>query len=49
MDKNNELRVNAQSDTFNGELKELKIVAKEQHVLFVQDVKTVREGFNRKL
>lgn len=49
MDKNNELRVMAQSETLNGKLVELKAVAKERHVLFVQDLKTVREDVNRKL
>ncbi|CAI9263344.1 unnamed protein product [Lactuca saligna] len=39
MNKCNKLRVKAQSDSFNGELKELKAVAKERHALFVQDVK----------
>ncbi|CAI9300263.1 unnamed protein product [Lactuca saligna] len=49
IDKNNELRVKAQSDTFNSEIKEVILVAKEQHVLFVKDVQTVREDVNRKL
>lgn len=37
----NEMRVNSQKSTFEGDLKELKLVAKERHVLFVQDVKKV--------
>ena len=49
MDKNNELGVNSKSSTFNEELRDLKRVAKERHVLFVQDVKTVCEDVNRKL
>lgn len=49
VDKNNELRVKAQSVTFNGGLKELKAVAREHHVLFIQDVKTIREDVNRKI
>ncbi|CAI9297485.1 unnamed protein product [Lactuca saligna] len=48
-DHSNEMRVNAQKSTFEGDLKELKLVAKERHVLFVQDVKKVRENVNYKL
>lgn len=35
--------------SFNHELKELKAVAKERHLLFVQDVKKVREDVNLKI
>ncbi|CAI9287135.1 unnamed protein product [Lactuca saligna] len=48
-DKNNELRVKSQSSTFNEELKDLKHVSKQRHVLFVQDVKKVREDVNLKI
>ena len=48
-DKTNDLRVKAQSETFNGALEELQTVSKKRHVLFVQDVKTVQEDVNRKL
>ncbi|CAI9285485.1 unnamed protein product [Lactuca saligna] len=48
-DHSNEMRVNAQKSTFEGDLKELKLVAKERHVLFIQDVKKVREDVNYKL
>ncbi|CAI9283082.1 unnamed protein product [Lactuca saligna] len=48
-DMNNELRVKAQSETFNGELKDLKEVSRKRHVLFVQDVKNVLEDVNRKI
>lgn len=49
IDKNNELKVKAQSETFNGELKELKTLMKERHVLFIQAVKTIWEDVNRKV
>ena len=49
MDKCNELRVKAQADNFKGALHELKAVAKERHVLFVKDVKTVHEDVNHKV
>lgn len=42
VDKNNELRVKFKTSSFSSELKELRIVAKERHVLFVKVVKTVR-------
>ncbi|CAI9281411.1 unnamed protein product [Lactuca saligna] len=45
-DHSNEMRVNAQKSTFEGDMKELKLVTKERHVLFVQDVKKVREDVN---
>ncbi|CAI9271057.1 unnamed protein product [Lactuca saligna] len=48
-DHSNEMRVNAQKSTFEGDLKELKLVAKERHVLYVQDVKKVRKDVNYKL
>ncbi|KAL7607148.1 hypothetical protein Lser_V15G19426 [Lactuca serriola] len=48
-DKNNELRIQAQGSNFSLEVKDLKAVAKERHVLFVQDVKKVREDVNYKL
>ena len=34
-DKTNDLRVKAQSETFNGALEELQTVSKKRHVLFV--------------
>ncbi|CAI9261764.1 unnamed protein product [Lactuca saligna] len=49
LDKHDELHIKAQSDTFNNEITELRMVAKERHVLFVKDVKTIREDVNRKL
>ena len=49
MVRNNEIRVKAQSSTFNSNLLDLKVVAKERHVLFIQDVKKVREDVNFKL
>lgn len=49
LDKNNELRVKAQAKSFDGELRKLKDVVEERHVLFVKDVKTVREDVNRNL
>ncbi|KAL7617007.1 hypothetical protein Lser_V15G03290 [Lactuca serriola] len=48
-DKNNELRIQAQGKSFDGVIKDLKIVTKERHVLFVQDVKEVREDVNFKI
>ncbi|CAI9279239.1 unnamed protein product [Lactuca saligna] len=47
--KNNELRVKAQSENLNGDLRALKDVVKERYVLYVQDVKTIREDVNLKL
>ena len=41
-DKNNELRIKAQGSNFSSVVQDLKTVAKERHVLFVQDVKKVR-------
>lgn len=49
IDKNNELPVKTQSYSFNHELKELKSVAKERYVLFVKDVKSVRENVTFKI
>lgn len=46
MDKCNELQEKARSDSFNGDLKVLKAVAQECHVLFVQEVKTVCANVN---
>lgn len=37
-ERNNEKCVKAQSSSFNHELKELKAVAKEKHILYVQAV-----------
>ncbi|CAI9281121.1 unnamed protein product [Lactuca saligna] len=45
----NELRIKSQSSTFNGEVQEFRRLAKERHVMFVQDVKKVREDVNFKL
>ena len=49
MDKSNELRIKAQSRSFNGALTDLKAIARERHVLFIQDVKKVREDVNPKI
>ena len=49
IDKNNELRVKAQAGLFGSEIKELRNVAKEHHVLFVQDVMKVCEDVNQKI
>ena len=48
-DVSNENRINSQRSDFVRELKDLKMVTKERHVLFVQDVKKVREDVNLKL
>ncbi|CAI9263591.1 unnamed protein product [Lactuca saligna] len=48
-DQNNELRVNSQKSTFEGDLKALKMATKERHVLFIQDVKKVHEDVNFKI
>lgn len=45
-DKTNELRVKSQSLNFLGEVKDFIRLTKEWHVLFVQDVKKVREDVN---
>ena len=47
--KNNELHIQAQGKSFDEAVKELKNVTKERHVLFVQDVKKVREDVNFKI
>ncbi|CAI9294195.1 unnamed protein product [Lactuca saligna] len=49
VDKNNELRVKFQTSSLNNELKELRTVSKEIHVLFVPDVKTTCENVNLKI
>lgn len=36
LDKNNELRVKAQADSFNSEIKELRMVAKQRNVLLLK-------------
>ncbi|CAH1428483.1 unnamed protein product [Lactuca virosa] len=48
-DQNNELRVNSLTSMFRGEVNEFKHLVKERHVLFVQDVKKVREDVNLQL
>ena len=48
-DKNNELRVQAQGHNFTSAVQDLKAATKERHVLFVQDVKKVREDVNFKI
>ncbi|CAH1445043.1 unnamed protein product [Lactuca virosa] len=42
-DQNNELRVKNQRSDFMGEVKNLKSITKERNILFVQEVKKVRE------
>lgn len=42
-DHSNELRLTSQRKDLLGEVKDLKSVTKERHVLFVQEVKKVRE------
>ncbi|CAI9262773.1 unnamed protein product [Lactuca saligna] len=46
MDKNNELKVKFQSNSFDVAFRDLKATAKSRHVLYVQDVKAVRENVN---
>ncbi|CAI9265949.1 unnamed protein product [Lactuca saligna] len=48
-DQYNELRVNSQNSTFEGDLKALQMAKKERHVLFIQDVKKVCEDVNLKI
>ncbi|CAI9267879.1 unnamed protein product [Lactuca saligna] len=48
-DQTNELRLKNQRSDFLGEVKDLRSVAKERHVLFVQEVKKVREDVNLKI
>ncbi|CAI9277340.1 unnamed protein product [Lactuca saligna] len=46
VDQSNDLRMTSQRQDFLHEVKELKLVTKERHVLFVQEVKKVREDVN---
>lgn len=48
-DQTNELRIKNQRSDFLGEVKDLRTVTKERHVLFVQEVKKVREDMNFKI
>ncbi|XP_023735583.2 uncharacterized protein LOC111883500 [Lactuca sativa] len=48
-DKNNELRIKAQGSNFTSVVQDLKAATKECHILFVQDVKKVREDVNFKI
>ena len=48
-DQNNELQLKDQGRNIDGALQELKNVTKERDVLFVQDVKKVREDVNLKV
>ncbi|KAL7601073.1 hypothetical protein Lser_V15G24877 [Lactuca serriola] len=48
-DKNNELRVKAPGNNFTSAVQDLKAATKERHILFVQDVKKVREDVNFKI
>ena len=41
MNKSNELQVKFQFDLFNHQVKDLRAIAKECHILFVQAVKRV--------
>ncbi|CAI9280538.1 unnamed protein product [Lactuca saligna] len=43
MEESADLRIKSQLETFNGAIRDLKETAKSHHILFVQDVKTVRE------
>ncbi|KAL7587313.1 hypothetical protein Lser_V15G40383 [Lactuca serriola] len=47
--KNNELRLKAQGSNFTSAVQDLKAATKEHHILFVQDVKKVREDVNFKI
>lgn len=49
VDRNNEKRMKNQLSMFASDLKDLKDVAKERHILFIQDVKKVREDVNIKI
>lgn len=49
MDKNNELWVIFQFEMFNSEVKDLRTVSKERHLLFVQAIKKVQEDVNLKI
>ncbi|CAI9261474.1 unnamed protein product [Lactuca saligna] len=44
-----DLRLKNQRSNFLGEVKDLRSVAKERHVLFVQDIKKVRDDVNLKI
>ncbi|CAI9280990.1 unnamed protein product [Lactuca saligna] len=46
IDQSNDLRMTSQHQDFLHEVKDLKLVTKERHVLFVQEVKKVREDVN---
>lgn len=48
-DHSNELRISTQRKDFMGEVKDLRAVTKERHVLFVQEVKKVREDVNMQI
>ncbi|CAH1436028.1 unnamed protein product [Lactuca virosa] len=48
-DQNNELRVKNQRSDFMGEAKNLKSITKERNILFVQEVKKVREDVNKQI
>ncbi|CAI9302926.1 unnamed protein product [Lactuca saligna] len=48
-DKNNELRLESQGSNFTSAVQDLKAATKERHILFVQDVKKVREDVNFKI
>lgn len=49
MVQNNECRVKFQFETFNHEVKDVRVVAKERHLLFVQAAKKVQEDVNLKV
>ncbi|KAL7609165.1 hypothetical protein Lser_V15G10960 [Lactuca serriola] len=49
LDKNNELRLKSQGSNFTSAVQDLKAATKERHILFVQDVKKVREDVNFKI
>ncbi|CAI9282602.1 unnamed protein product [Lactuca saligna] len=49
MDKCNKLRIKALPESFNGALTDLKAIAREGHVLVVQNVKKVREDVIQKI
>ncbi|CAI9265705.1 unnamed protein product [Lactuca saligna] len=49
VDRNNEKRVKPRSDLFSSELRNLKDVTNESIILFIHDVKNVREDVNLKI
>lgn len=49
LDRNNENHIKAQSSALHHELKELKSITWERHILYVQDVNKVREDVNLKI